>query len=188
LFGLEALPHAPQPSGRATLEAIMSRALSLYLVRHGIAAERGEAYPDDDVRPLTPDGVTKFRKAVKGLARLGVSVDVILTSPLLRARQTAQILAKGLGDTKVVDTDALRPGGRFDRLVRTVTDSSGHTAIAIVGHEPEIGQAAGRLVGKSGPLAFNKGAVCRIDFDKWPMDQPGRLRWFVTQKILRKMG
>jgi phosphohistidine phosphatase len=166
----------------------MPRALSLYLVRHGIAAERGEAYPSDDVRPLTPDGMAKFRKAVNGLARIGISVDMVLTSPLLRARQTAEILAKGLGNAKVVDTDALRPDERFDRLVRAVTDSSGNTAIALVGHEPHIGQAAGRLIGKSGPLAFNKGAVCRIDFDTWPMDQPGRLRWFLTQRMLREMA
>jgi len=165
----------------------MSRALSLYLVRHGIAAERGEAYPNDDVRPLTPDGMAKFRKAVRGLARFDVSIDIVLTSPLLRARQTAEILAKGLGNAAVVDADALRPGARFDRLVRAVTDSSGNTAIALVGHEPDIGQAAGRLVGRSGPLAFNKGAICRIDLETWPMDQPGRLRWFVTQRMLRKM-
>jgi phosphohistidine phosphatase len=170
------------------MEAVMARALSLYLVRHGIAAERGEAYPNDDVRPLTPDGMTKFRQAVKGLARLGISVDIVLTSPLLRARQTAEILAKGLGIAKIVDVDALRPGARFDRLVRAVTDSSGPTAIALVGHEPEIGQSAGRFIGKSGPLPFNKGAVCRIDFETWPMDQPGRLRWFLTQKILRKLA
>jgi phosphohistidine phosphatase len=166
----------------------MPRALSLYLVRHGIAAERGEAYPNDDLRPLTPDGMRKFRKAVRGLTGLDVSVDIVLTSPLLRARQTAEILAKGLGAAKIVDTDALRPGVRFDRLVRAVTESSGNAAIALVGHEPDIGQAAGRLVGKSGPLAFNKGAVCRIDFETWPMDQPGRLRWFVTQRMLRKIA
>ena len=116
-------------------------------------------------------------------------METILTSPLVRSRQTADILAKGLGDVpKVVDTDALRPGARVERLVRAVTDRGESGAIALVGHEPDIGQLAGRLVGSSAPLAFNKGAVCRIDFEKWPTDHPGRLRWFITQRMLRTMA
>jgi phosphohistidine phosphatase len=133
--------------------------------------------------------MAKFRKAVKGLARFSASVDVILTSPLVRARQTADILADGLsGPPKVVETDALRPGARFERLVKAVADCTGCAAIALVGHEPDLGEMAGRLVGAPGPLGFNKGAVCRIDFDQWPADGPGRLCWFVTQKILRKVA
>ena len=61
----------------------------LYLVRHGLAEERGDAWPDDTKRPLTDEGISRMRKAARGLARLGVSVEVVLTSPLVRARQTA---------------------------------------------------------------------------------------------------
>jgi phosphohistidine phosphatase len=167
----------------------MARALSLYLVRHAIAAERGEEYPNDDLRPLTPEGMAKFRKAVKGLSRLDVSLDAVLTSPLVRARQTADILANGLSNSpQVIETNALRPGARFDQLVRAVTECSGAREIALVGHEPHLGHIAGQLLGSSGPIPFNKGAVCRIDFEKWPMEQPGRLHWLVTQRILRKVG
>ncbi len=167
----------------------MVHALSLYLVRHALAAERGEAYPDDSLRPLTPKGMAKFRKAVEGLARFDVAVDVVLTSPFTRARQTADILAAGLsGSPPVVEIDALRPGTRFEQLVQAVAKHTEASAIAVVGHEPDIGETAGRLVGASGPLAFGKGAVCRIDFDQWPPEDPGRIRWFVTQKILRKVG
>lgn len=165
----------------------MAHALSLYLVRHAVAAERGEAYPDDTLRPLTPKGMAKFRTAVEGLARFDVAVDTILASPLVRARQTADILASGLpGSPSVVETDALRPGARFEQLVRAVAECRECMAIALVGHEPHIGEAAARLVGASGPLEFGKGAVCRIDFDEWPADGPGRLHWFITQKLLRK--
>ena len=167
----------------------MAHPLSLYLVRHALAAERSEKYPDDNLRPLTSKGIAKFRMAVEGLARLDVAVDTILTSPLVRARQTADILAGGLsGSPPVVETDLLRPGTRFEQLVRAVTECAGRAAIALVGHEPDIGATAGRLVGASGPLAFSKGAVCRIDFDEWPPGGAGRLRWFLTQKILRKVA
>ncbi len=167
----------------------MVNQLSLYLVRHALAAERGEAYPDDTLRPLTPKGIAKFRKAAEGLARFDVALDVVLTSPLVRARQTADILAGALsGSPRLVETDALRPGGSFEQLVHAVAECRGATAVALVGHEPDIGELAGRLLGASGALAFNKGAVCRIDFDQWPPDGPGRLRWFVTQRMLRKMG
>ncbi len=167
----------------------MPRGLSLYLVRHAIAAERGDAFPNDDLRPLTSGGSAKFRKAVKGLSRFDLALDVIMTSPLVRARQTADILAAGLGNPpRVVETDALRPGARFERLARAVGECGECSAIALVGHEPDIGAMAGRMIGGAVPLVFNKGAVCRIDFDEWPTEAPGRLRWFITQKILRWIG
>ena len=68
----------------------------LYLVRHGLAEERGDAWPDDTKRPLTDEGISRMRKGARGLARLGLSVEVVLTSPLVRARQTAEILAAAL--------------------------------------------------------------------------------------------
>ena len=74
----------------------MSRPYELYLVRHGLAEERGEKWPDDTKRPLTEEGIVRMRKAARGLARLGVAVDVVLTSPLVRARQTADIVAAGI--------------------------------------------------------------------------------------------
>src|SRR5438552_12259523 len=68
----------------------------VYLVRHAIAADRGDAYPDDAKRPLTHKGVARMREVVEGLRDLGITVDVVLTSPLLRAKQTAEILVGGL--------------------------------------------------------------------------------------------
>ncbi|MGE5358277.1 MAG: phosphohistidine phosphatase SixA [Bacteroidales bacterium] len=167
----------------------MAQPLSLYLVRHAIAAERGDEYPDDNLRPLTQKGSARFAEAVAGLAGLDVSLDTILTSPLVRARQTADILAKGLrGSVPVTETEALRPGARFEHVVRAVGECGKSEAIALVGHEPGIGELAAKLIGASEPLAFGKGAVCRIEFDQWPPKGPGRLRWFLTQKILRKLG
>src|SRR5438034_11639970 len=68
----------------------------IYLIRHGLAEERGDSWPDDAKRPLTDEGISRMRKSVRGLSRLGVTLDVVLTSPLVRARQTAEIVAAGV--------------------------------------------------------------------------------------------
>src|SRR5262245_56535456 len=84
----------------------------LYLIRHGIAEERSDAWPDDAKRPLTDQGMSRMRKAARGLERLGVSFDVVLTSPLVRARQTAEIVASAFSPKpQLVTIDSLAPGG-----------------------------------------------------------------------------
>jgi len=70
----------------------------LYIVRHAIAAERGDEWPDDTKRPLTEQGINKFKEAVEGLESLDVEIDEIFTSPFVRAKQTANLLAHGLGN------------------------------------------------------------------------------------------
>src|SRR5436309_4247704 len=75
---------------------VMPGPYELYLVRHGVAEQRGEAWPDDSKRPLTEQGISRLRKSARGLARIGVGFDVILTSPLVRARQTAEVVAGAL--------------------------------------------------------------------------------------------
>lgn len=166
----------------------MAHRLSLYLVRHAVAAERGEEWPDDAKRPLTADGVAKFRRAVQGLAEMGVEVNRILSSPLVRARQTADLLARAFDKNPLVgETSALAPGGSYDAVVRAVSGCR-EPAIALVGHEPAIGRLAARLIDASAPLEFRKGGICRIDFDVWPPPPPGRLRWFITPKILERLA
>ena len=75
---------------------MQTQQVELYLIRHGVAAERGENYPDDTKRPLTNEGVQKLRKEAKALLELDITFDVILTSPLVRTRQTAEVVAVGL--------------------------------------------------------------------------------------------
>ena len=83
------------------------RTLSLYLVRHGLAAERGAEWPDDGKRPLVPRGVARLRKEAAALKTLDVTFDVILTSPLTRAKQTADVLGCSSGTVKSQTSDAL---------------------------------------------------------------------------------
>ncbi len=162
---------------------------TLYLVRHAEAADRSDAYPDDDLRPLTPDGMTRFRAEVRALGELGVSIDRILSSPLVRARQTAEILSEVQpGHPPVLIADALAPGGSAARVFRDLARLTGDREVALVGHEPGIGQLAGRLIGASAGIPFKKGAVCRIDVDRLPPAGPGRLRWFLPPKAMRKIA
>ena len=165
----------------------MSNGYRLYIVRHAIAEERGEAYPDDALRPLSAKGIAKFRKVARGLDLLEVSIDRILSSPLVRARQTADILAEELGGhPEIFETSALRPEGSYEDVTRELERHAAVSSIALVGHEPSIGELAARLIGARVPLPFKKGAVCRVDVDSLPPTGPGELRWFATPKMLAR--
>jgi phosphohistidine phosphatase len=157
----------------------------LYLIRHGVAEERGDAWPDDSKRPLTEDGTSRMRKAARGLSRLGVVFDIVLTSPLVRARQTAEIVAGGLAPRpSLVNIDSLGPDAGYAALIADLEKHARKPRIALVGHEPDIGEVAARLIGSRRSIEFKKGAICRIDVDEIPPTGPGQLRWFITPKIL----
>jgi phosphohistidine phosphatase len=158
----------------------------LYLIRHGVAEAQGDAWPDDTKRPLTDEGMSRLRRGARSLAALGVSFDVVLTSPLVRTKQTADIVA-GAFDPRppIVTADALAPGGSVQAVLADLDRQSRRKRIALVGHEPGIGELAARLAGSRHPFEFKKGAVCRIDVETLPAAGPGTLRWFLTPKILR---
>jgi len=166
----------------------MAAGYELYLIRHGIAEDRGEAWPDDTKRPLTEQGIARLKKEARGLARLDVSFDVVLTSPLVRARQTADAVA-GTFDPRppIVGIESLSPGGTYQAVLADLEKQTRRSRIALVGHEPGIGELAARMTGSRHPLEFKKGAVCRIDFETLPPAGPGALRWFITPKILRTL-
>jgi len=158
----------------------------IYVIRHGVAEERGEAWPDDTKRPLTPEGISRLRKVARGLINLGVSFEVVLTSPLVRAKQTADAIA-GAFDARppIVTIDSLSPGSSYASLLLDLEKQSRRSRIALVGHEPGLGEFAARLAGSRHPFEFKKGAVCRVDIETLPPAGSGALRWFLTPKILR---
>lgn len=161
----------------------------LYLIRHGVAAERGPEWPDDAKRPLTEEGIARMKKAARGLKRLDVRLDVVVSSPLVRARQTAEVVA-GVFDemSPLVLTTSLAPGGRYADLLADLQKQVRHTRIALVGHEPDLGRLAARLAGSRRAFEFKKGAVCRIDVDALPPERSGTMRWFLPQSILRRIS
>ena len=162
---------------------------SLYLVRHAIAGVRGGEWPDDTKRPVTKKGAAKMRQAVRGLDSLGVRIDLVLTSPLVRARQTADILADGLDPalTPIV-ASALAPGHPPSAVADALGAHKGCRGIALVGHEPDLGELGAWLLGAHEPLVFKKGGVCRIDVPGLPPRRDGQLRWFATPMMLRALG
>jgi phosphohistidine phosphatase len=160
--------------------------IELYLIRHGVAEERGEEWPDDTKRPLSQEGIAKLRKAARALTRLDVKFDVIVTSPLVRTRQTAEVIAAGLEPhPHIVTADSLAPGASAAAVIADLEKQAKRSRVALVGHEPGIGELAARLIGARHPIGFKKGAICRIDVEALPPSGPGDLRWFLTPKLLR---
>jgi phosphohistidine phosphatase len=160
--------------------------IHLYLVRHGIArdAKPGER---DESRPLTGEGRDRFRKMARAFARLGESPDFLLTSPLVRAVQTAEILAEALGQDQVEVLPQLAPevvpADLFAELAKTVKD--GQSAV-LVGHDPQMSSnvafAAGLSPQDSMRVDFRKGAIVRIDVKGLPKTQPAQPRWWMRPK------
>jgi phosphohistidine phosphatase len=164
-------------------------AVELYIVRHAIAADRGPEWPDDNERPLTERGIDRFKQVVAGLAFLDVQLDVIFTSPLVRARQTAQYLSAGLAEEVSIQTaDALAPGHTSLEVMEQIAREAGSaTRVAVVGHEPGLGVLAGWLIGSRRALPFKKGGVCRLEMDSLT-SRYATLAWHMPPKVLRKLG
>lgn len=161
---------------------------SIYVVRHAIAADAGPSCPTDAERPLTEEGIARWRLQVQGLRSLDATIDVILTSPLVRCRQTADLLAEGLGGVPVETRDALKPGGRLSQVTTDIGDHRRASAVAIVGHEPMMGTLVASLLGAQGMVQFKRGAVCRVDVESFPPKAAGLLVWMLPPKVLRRLG
>ena len=161
---------------------------TIYLIRHAIAEDHSDNGRDVD-RRLTAHGAAKMHRACAGLARLGVAPELVYTSPLVRARQTAEIVceALALGVTPQL-MPALAPGGA--RQVPAALRLRGDIgALALVGHEPDMGQLAALLIGGvGGGIAFKKGSVAAIEVDALPPRRSGTLTWFLTPRQLRALG
>ena len=168
----------------------MAAKTELYLVRHAIAAERGPNYPDDRERPLTSEGIARFKQAVDGLKDFEVNLDLVLTSPLVRAMHTAELLVAGMpGKPRLETLDALAPGGRLPQVLEALGRfGKRYHHIALVGHEPNLGELAARLLRARGSVEFKKGAVCCIELDGAMLTGPGILRWFLPPRALRKIA
>jgi phosphohistidine phosphatase len=163
--------------------------LQLLLIRHAIAEERGSAWPDDDQRPLSRDGARKWKRAARGLTRVIPVVDHLLTSPLTRTFQTAEILAKALSTSpKVQLLDALRPDTPPRSLLTALRSKPLKGTIALVGHEPMLSELTALLLHLEGPLEFRKGAAMLLVTNGLGTRGPARLEWFLTPRVLRAVA
>jgi phosphohistidine phosphatase len=156
--------------------------MHIYFIRHGLA-DRSEWEGGDFDRPLTSEGRSRIKKTARRLRALGFQPDLMITSPLARARQTAEIIAKviGLGDELVVD-ERLDPGFDADRVRAIMGEHSGLEAVALVGHEPSFSTVISHLVGGA-RIVCKKGSIARVDIDP-AAGSEGELVWLLQPKTL----
>jgi phosphohistidine phosphatase len=161
--------------------------MELIIIRHAIAVPHGTPGIPDEDRPLTPEGEQKFREAAKGLAALVDRPDALLTSPWLRARQTAAIAAAAWGRIEPIETAALASGS-FDEQAEVLDRYPREATVAVVGHEPWVSGLLARLLGTRHDerLEFKKGGVALVEVPG-RLAGGGRLVWYLPPKVLRKL-
>lgn len=157
--------------------------MKLLIVRHGLAGDKARWRGPDSERPLTKEGRRKFKKAAEGLARLE-DVDLVATSPFLRAVQTAELLAGECG-ARVEKVPALAPGRRPEEALAALAALRGEV-VAVVGHEPGLGRLVGLLCSATGlRLKLRKGGACLVDCGPRPRAAAGTLHWAMTADQLK---
>jgi phosphohistidine phosphatase len=161
--------------------------MQLLFLRHGVA-EPWETWGDDDgERPLSAPGRKAMERTAATFVELGLAPDVIITSPLTRARQTAEIAARGLGmNDRIVSDPRLEPGFDAEALSEILGEHSGSDVLMLVGHEPDLSLTVGSLIG-GGRVVCKKGGLVRVDVDvASPGD--GELVWLLPPKDLTRRG
>ena len=174
------------------VEKAKTEGYDLYIMRHGIPVSRGALSVGDDAkRPLTPEGKVKMQAIAKGLVESGVAIDWVVSSPLVRAAETAGIVSDVLEGTVPTDfCDALQPGGSPDGLIAFLAKHPQRKHVLVVGHEPDLSEMAARLIGagRNARLGFKKGGCCLIHFEEFPPTAHGELVWWLTPKLMRKLA
>ena len=158
------------------------RPVRLFLIRHARAEARGSRWQDDRRRPLTPEGIAAFEALLRTPRLRAVAPDLVLTSGLTRAVQTARLLTKSqrrLPELRV--TRALEPGRTPDVVLRALRRWQGHRRIAVVGHEPDLSLLLASLTGRSLRRPLRKGAVCQIRLRAFEAGA-GRVVWMAVPR------
>jgi phosphohistidine phosphatase len=162
--------------------------MKLYILRHGDAVEHGDPRYKENERPLTPKGIQRTKQLAHTLREMEISFDVVLTSPLIRARQTAEIVARGIRPERKLElTEYLAPSGSMEKLVeeiniiRPVPDD-----VLLVGHEPYLSLFISLLCvgGTDLPVRMKKGALCRLEVDVLSCGRCAILEWLLQPRLI----
>lgn len=167
--------------------------MNVYLLRHGIAVEPGTGgLSKDSERPLTPKGERKLWKIAQAMEELEISFDWILSSPYVRARQTAELIAEALGlRKKLENTETLTPAGNTRKLIEILNHHQPAAEdVLLVGHEPYLSQLISLLVSGNSELAvtMKKGGLCKLSADVLEHGRCARLEWLLTPRQLSLMA
>jgi phosphohistidine phosphatase len=167
--------------------------MELFVIRHAIAEPLGKQNEfSDEKRVLTADGRKRMREAINGLIKLGVEIDLILTSPLARAIETAEILAAaaGLGKKDIKHTANLAPGAPAENLFAEIKGHAGDEVVALVGHQPDLGALISKIIQGDGGLSIQlkKGGVCCVNVTETVPALRGDMLWMLTPKQLRLLA
>ena len=157
--------------------------MKLYFLRHGLAGERSEWKGDDAARPLTDAGIEKMKRIAATLSQLNLGLDAIITSPLARARQTAEIVAQEL-DLKLIEDTRLAPGFNDEQLRAILLDHPGAETVMLVGHEPDFSETINALIG-GGRIVCKKGGLALVDLAN-VQSRKGELVWLIPPKVLAR--
>jgi phosphohistidine phosphatase len=163
--------------------------MEIYILRHGIAVERGTpGYKKDGDRPLTEEGEEKMRQIAEAMLAMGIEFDVIFSSPYVRAKRTAEIVAETF-DEDVTLTDSLLPDANPAELIDEINDEKPQRVL-LAGHEPDLSALISVLIcGKSNvSIELKKGGLCKLTAETLTFGQCATLNWLLTPKQLRKMG
>ena len=169
---------------RAARKAFPVARMQLLVIRHGLAEDPSSVVtgPDDSGPPLSKEGKQMMKRVAAGLRELVDEIDVIGASPLLRAQQTAQIVAKAYNDLPVVTVEDLLPESDPPALMNWLRQHSTDNVVAIVGHQPNLGLVVTWLMSgvKASRVALTKGGTCLLEFSSSVSPGNGTLRWLLT--------
>lgn len=157
--------------------------MRVYFLRHGKAEDRAAWRGHDDARPLTAAGEKEIRREAKLLSAMDLGLDLVVTSPLARARRTAEIVADELGQGgRLVEDARLAPGFDLRRLEQLLEAHGPAESVMVVGHEPDFSATVAELIG-GGDIVMKKGGLARVDVTA-PAAGGGQLVWLLTPPLL----
>jgi len=157
--------------------------MEIYLMQHGSALPKEQ----DPEEGLSPDGKASIHASGKALKKMGITFDVMLSSPKKRSKQTASIIAEEVGfpPEKIIQTEKVKAMTHPEETITIVAEYSGNQRILIAGHLPSVAEVASSLLteGSKATIEFERGGCCRIDVEDLPTHS-GHLKWYLTPKQL----
>jgi len=153
--------------------------MEIYLMQHGSALPKEQ----DPEEGLSPDGKARIHASGKALKKMGITFDVILSSPKKRSKQTASIVAEEVGfpPDKIMETEKVKAMTHPEETIKTLAKYAGNQRILIAGHLPSVAEVASFLLteGSKATIEFERGGCCRIDVENL-LTHSGHLRWYLT--------